>query len=169
MIVLGYIGNHKKDDILVRLGWFITRLMQTGKFKRVTHTECVHAGSNYKLCTIASSSARDHGVRSKENIALTKGNWIALDVPSWAIEPSKAWFKAFDGCPYDWLGAAGTKLHFLRNLHYSVERFFCNETTPKALPVSYMANPQELTPSEFFEVLERDFGAVDVTDLFFKD
>lgn len=169
MIVLGYIGNHKKDDIFVRLGWFITRLVQTGKFKRVTHTECVHAGNNYKLCTIASSSARDHGVRTKENIALTKGNWIALDVPQWSIEPSQAWFKAFDGCAYDWLGAIGTKLPFFRNLHYSVERFFCNETTPKALPVSFMANPQNYTPSEFFEAIERDFNAVDVTDLFFKD
>jgi hypothetical protein len=169
MIILGYIGNHKKDTILVQAGWALTRLVQDGKHKRVTHTECVHAGSNYKQCTIASSSARDKGVRTKENIALTKGNWKALDVPSWAIEPSKAWFKAYDKCPYDWLGAAGTKLHFLRNLHYSVERFFCNETTPKALPVSYIANPQEYTPSELFEILERDFGAVDVTDLFFKD
>jgi hypothetical protein len=169
MIILGYIGDHKKDDILVRLGWFITRVMQTGKYKRVTHTECVHAGDSYKLCTIASSSSRDKGVRTKENVNLTKGNWIALDVPSWSIEPSKAWFKAYDKCPYDWLGAVGTKLHFLRNLHYSVERFFCNETTPKALPVSYIANPQEYTPSELFEILEYDFKAVDVTDLFFKD
>jgi hypothetical protein len=169
MIVLGYIGDHKKDTLLVQAGWALTRLMQTGKHKRVTHTECVHAGSNYKLCTIASSSARDHGVRTKENIALTKGNWIALDVPSWSIEPSQAWFKAYDGCAYDWLGAAGTKLPFLRNLHYSVERFFCNETTPKALPVSRIANPHALTPAKFFEVLERDFSAVDVTDLFFKD
>jgi hypothetical protein len=169
MIILGYIGDHKKDTLLVQAGWALTRLVQTGKHKRVTHTECVHAGNNYKFCTIASSSARDGGVRTKTDIALTKGNWIAFDVTQWSIEPSQAWFKAYDKCPYDWLGAAGTKLPFLRNLHYSVERFFCNETSPKALPVSYMANPQELTPSEFFEALERDFGAVDVTDIFFEN
>ena len=169
MIILGYIGNHAKDTLPVRLGWALIRLVQTGRFKRVTHTECVHAGNNYKLCTIASSSARDGGVRTKPDIALTKGNWIALDVPQWAIPPSQAWFKAFDGCGYDWLGAAGTKLRFLCNLPYSAERFFCNETSPKALPTPYMANPQEYTPSEFFEVLVRDFGAVDVTAEFFKD
>lgn len=169
MIILGYIGNHAKDTLPVRLGWALTRLVQTGEFKRVTHTECVHAGNNYKLCTIASSSARDKGVRTKPDIALTKGNWIAYDVPQWAIAPSQAWFKAYDGCDYDWLGAAGTKLHFLRGLQYSIERFFCNETSPKALPAPYLANSHEYTPSEFFELLVHRFGAGDVTDLFFKD
>lgn len=169
MIILGYIGKHTKDTLPVYLGWALTRLMQKGKFKRVTHTECVHAGNNYKLCTIASSSARDGGVRTKPDIALTNGNWIALDVPDFEIAKSKAWFKAFDGCGYDWLGAAATKLHFLRNLHYSLYRFFCNESTLKALPQPFYARADELTPSECFELLVSKFGAVDVTAEFFKD
>ena len=169
MIILGYVGNHAKDAIPVRLGWAITRLVQTGKYKRVTHTECVHAGSNYKLCTIASSSARDHGVRAKSDVSLTKGNWIALDVPDFDAEKSKAWFSAYDGFGYDWLGAAGTRLHFLQGWHYSLNRFFCNETTLKALPIPFYARADELTPSECFELLVSGFGALDVTDKFFED
>lgn len=169
MIILGYVGNHAKDTLPVRLGWALTRLMQTGQFKRVTHTECVHAGNNYKLCTIASSSARDHGVRTKSDIALTKGNWIALDVPEFVIAHSRNWFALYDGCGYDWVGAAGTKLHFLRGWQYSLYRFFCNESCLKALPLPFYARADELTPSECFELLVQRFGAVDVTDLFFKD
>lgn len=165
MIILGYVGNHAKDTLPVQLGWALTRLVQSGRFKRVTHTECVHAGNNYKLCTIASSSARDKGVRTKSDIALTKGNWIALDVPDFDIEKSKAWFALYDGCGYDWLGAAGTKLHFLRGWHYSLYRFFCNESTLKP----FFARADELTPSKCFEVLVDRFGAVDVTAEFFKD
>jgi hypothetical protein len=165
MIILGYVGNHAKDTFLVRLGWAVTRLVQKGKFKQITHTECIHAGVNYKYCTIASSSIRDGGVRTKENISLTKGNWVAFDVPAFAIERSAAWFDLHAGLGYDWVGAAGTKLTFLRKLAYSINRFFCNE----ACLAAFSMRAAEFTPSEFFEHLVDFYGATDVTDQFFKD
>jgi hypothetical protein len=165
MIILGYVGNHAKDTLLVRLGWAVTRAVQKGRFKQVTHTECIHAGVNYKYCTIASSSIRDGGVRTKENIALTKGNWVAFDIPAFPIERSILWFDLHKGLGYDWVGAAGTKLTFLRKCAYSINRFFCNE----ACLAPFSTRAAEFTPSEFFEYLVDFYGAVDVTEQFFKD
>lgn len=165
MIILGYISDHAKDTLAVRLGWWLTRLVQRGEFKRVTHTECVHSGSNYKLCTIASSSVRDGGVRFKNDIALTKGHWIALDVPCFETEKSRNWFRVFDGCAYDWIGAVATKLAFLRWFTHSPYLFFCNE----ACLCAFFGRADELTPSQAFELLVGKYGARDVTDEFFKD
>lgn len=165
MIILWYVGNHANDTAAVRAGWAITRAVQTGPFKQVTHSECVHAGDNYKKCTIASSSIRDGGVRVKRDIALTKGNWIALDVPSFSVERSRSWFAVFYGCEYDWLGAIATKLAFLRPISRMYLSFFCNE----ACLDEFVAGADEYTPSQSLELLISRFGGVWVTDEFFKD
>lgn len=165
MITLHYIGDHAKDTWLVRFGWWLTRRVQSGEFKRVTHMECVHAGTNYKLCTIASSSARDGGVRVKPDVALTKGNWLALDVPNYQIEASKKWFTDFDDEPYNWIAAAGTKLPSLQWLGFALRGFFCNW----ACLAAFMRDAYKATPSQSCERLVRDCGAVGVTAEFFKD
>ena len=165
MIKLGYIGNHAADTLPVRIGWAATRAVQTGKFKRVTHTESVLSGTNYKRCTIASSSARDKGVRIKENITLTKGHWIALEVPGFNADRSRSWFVLYLGCAYDWVGAIATKLPFLRPISRRFTWFFCNE----ACLAAFIHRADSYTPSESFDLLVSRFGAVDVTDEFFKD
>jgi hypothetical protein len=153
MIILGFTAPHTKDSLPVQAGWALTRLAQTGRFKKVTHTESVLAGNNYKLCTIASSSARDGGVRIKKDIALTKGNWIALDVPEFKIQSVEGWFNEKLSSGYDWLGAAGTRLYILHGLPYSVGRYFCNEACGESAKPIFKHQADELTPSDFFEVL----------------
>jgi hypothetical protein len=162
MIILGYIGNHDKDTLPVRLGWALTRAGQRGAYKRVTHTESVLAGNNYKSCTIASSSARDKGVRIKENIALTKGNWIAADVPLWDVAIACAWFLARLGCQYDWLGAVGSIIFFVTG---QTGKYFCNNATGEP----FIQESKQYPPAKFWAIAMSMPGARDVTDEFFKD
>lgn len=168
MIYLIYIGNHKKDTLPVRVGWAITRLVQTGEFKRATHVECIHEGLDYRSCTIASSSARDGGVRTKvihENAPLTKGHWMAFYVAEHELWKSKRWFAEYNNEPYSWIGAVATKLTFLQWLTLLLPGFFCNWACLAAfIPSSYKD-----TPSQSCERLVRDHRAIDITEQFFRD
>lgn len=161
MIILGYIGNHAKDTWSVRLGWFLIRLVQSGTYKRITHTESVLEGTNYKNCTIASSSARDGGVRTRHNVSLTKGNWVAVDVPTWDANDAAIWFYNHRGQAYDWWGAAASVLFFLRG---ALGKWFCNESC--AAP--FIQTPEQYTPSKFWAVALAMPGARDVTEEFFN-
>lgn len=60
-----YIGNHTKDNPSVRLGWWLTRLVQKGEFSDVTHVEAILAEHEDGSVTIGSASIRDGGVRTK--------------------------------------------------------------------------------------------------------
>lgn len=162
MIILGYISGHAKDTIPVQLGWALTRAGQRGAFKRVTHTESVLDGLNYKCCTIASSSARDKGVRIKKNIALTKGNWIAVDVPLWDAAIAYAWFLARLGCKYDWFGAVGSIIFFIPGV---AGRYFCNNATGDP----FIHESKQYPPAKFWAIALSMPGARDVTDDFFND
>ena len=162
MIVLGYVGDHAKDTLLVRLGWWLTRLSQSGPYKRVTHTEAVLKGTNYKVCTIASSSARDGGVRAKQDVTLTKGNWIAIDVPVWDVWLAAAWFFKHAGAKYDWFGAVATRIFWLRGI---AGRYFCNQSTGEP----FIKTAGQFPPCQFVAIALSMPGARICTDEFFKD
>ena len=166
MIVLAYIGNHAKDTLMVRLGWALIRLVQTGKFKRVTHTECVLVGDHYARCTIASSSVRDGGVRIKPDIALARGNWAAFEVRGLSRERSRHWFEAHDGEVYNMVAAIATKLPIFHSLALMLAGYFCNWS---CLASCGLKRAHRETPSQSIERLVREHGAVDVTEQFFKD
>lgn len=162
MIVLLYIGNHASDTLSVRIGWWLTRRVQSGPYKRVTHTESVLAGDNYKCCTIASSSVRDGGVRIKDDVALTKGNWIAIDVPHWDKWYAIMWFTSMSGKKYAWLGAMATVLFWLSE---SADRFFCNQATG----APFILASWLYKPCQFAAIAMSIPGARDVTKEFFSD
>lgn len=162
MIILAYIGDHAKDTFPVRAGWWFTRMSQSGEFKQVTHTESVLKGLNYKLCTIGSSSVRDGGVRVKENISLTKGHWIAIDVPTWDVWLAVAWFAAHAGAKYDWIGAIATRIFWLRG---SLDKFFCNQSTG----APFIKTAEQYPPCQFVAIALSMPGARICTDEFFKD
>ncbi len=165
MIVLGYIGDHKKDTLSVRLGWWLTRAAQSGEYKQITHTESVLEGDNYKQCIIASSSARNGGVRQKQitpEFHLTKGHWVAINVPTWNVSLARQWFAENETLGYDWWGAAASVLFFLRG---ALDKFFCNESC--AAP--FIPTPEQYTPSKFWAIAMAMPGAKDVTDQFFNN
>jgi hypothetical protein len=166
MIHLLYKGNHDKDTWLVRFGWWLTRRMQRGEFKQITHTEVILAGDNYKRCSIASASVRDGGVRIKENLSLTKGNWLAYEVAKFDAARSRYWFEAHVGEKYNIVAAAATKLTWFQGIALGLAGWFCNWS---CLASCGLLGAYKETPSQSCERLVREHGAVDVTEQFFKD
>ncbi|MDO8771913.1 MAG: hypothetical protein Q7K57_25010 [Burkholderiaceae bacterium] len=141
MIILGYIGDHKKDGWRARFGWWLVRLVQSGPFKQVTHVEALLKGDNYKAVTIGSSSLRDGGVRIKDT-DLTPGHWIAVDVPGWNAMDAHFWFISHAAAPYDWRGAMATILFWMRDVPYE---WFCNES----VGAPFIQTPDQYTPCRF--------------------
>jgi hypothetical protein len=157
MITAHYIGNHSKDGFLVRLGWALTRLVQRGQYKRVTHSEAIHKIHDDGTVTIASSSLRDKGVRAKR-VRLTKGQWLIIEVPSWDVNRSIDLLDQTKGTPYDSLGAISTALLLGQN----DGRFFCNEWVGKP----FLQSSSIFSPAEFATICA-SFGE-DITERFFR-
>ena len=122
MIVAHYVGNHAKDSWSTRAGWWLTQKAQKGPYGHVTHCEAVHAVHGDGTVTIASSSLRDGGVRSKRCL-LTAGNWMIVDVPQWDVDASITLLRSTAGLPYDLRGAIATQLPG----NPQQGRWFCNE------------------------------------------
>lgn len=163
MIILGYVGNHRKDGIAARLGWGLVRLGQIGaKFRRVTHVESLLVGP-WHNATIASSSLRDGGVRIKRGVRLTPGNWIVIDVPTWDTEAAIDWFAEHEGEPYDWRGAIATALWFLP---HRARSWFCNEAV--AAPHG-VVDGHRLTPAAFVALALSMTGSHDISEEFFRE
>lgn len=151
-----YIGDHKEDSWDVRLGWFMTRLVQwvslilrfkPTTYAKVTHTECILAEHPDGSVDIASASIRDgFCVRTKKNVFLVPGNWIIRDKPEWDVERARDWFIEHDGELYDWRGAAVCWLPVLWSM---AKRWFCNQACGEAVGVK---NPRSM-PAEFAETV----------------
>lgn len=121
MIVICYTGDHAKDDLLTRVGWWLTELAQKGPYDNVTHMEAIHELHADGSVTIASASLRDGGVRSKR-VTLDPHHWLIADVGAWDVERSKDLLSETDGQPYDWRGAMAL---FLPGSPVA-GRWFCN-------------------------------------------
>lgn len=141
----------------MRLGWWLTRLVQRGPHKRVTHCEVILSGDADE-CTIASASVRDGGVRTKTT-DLTRDHWMIYDLPSFDAAQAKQWFDAHDREPYSMLGAAASALVFLP---YSMGQF-CSKAVAAAVGI---VGADDITPQELADMCAT-FGA-DVTDEFFE-
>lgn len=109
MKVAHYTGDHTGNDWMARLGVSLTRLGQKGPYGHITHTEAIHAEHADGTVTIASSSFRDGGVRSKRTW-LNPAHWLITDVPQWDVGQSVALLKHTEGWPYDLRGALATML-----------------------------------------------------------
>jgi len=145
MIVAHYIGKHEKDSIFVRLGWFLTRLTQRGRFRNVTHAEAVLEQHDDGTVTIGSSSLREGGVRMKR-CTLDRSSWLLRDVKPWDATKAKQWFIQHQGEPYDARGAVATVLPAIGG---DPNKRFCHEAIGEAVGFQGAAL---LTCSEFTEV-----------------
>ena len=153
-----YIGTHRKDKLSVRIGWALTRLVQFGPFKKVTHSEAILLEYTDGKVLLGSSSARDGGVRQK--IArLNPAHWLIIDVPQWDVAKAQAWFDlpANLDQPYSWGGAARAGLPFLPG----GPGVFCNQ----AVGAAFLHDSSLFTPAEFAAICG-DFGQ-EVTAEFF--
>lgn len=142
MLIALYTGNHSKDAWNVRLGWWLTRLVQKGQYGRVTHCEAILRDyGRGGRADIASSSVRDGGVRIKADVALDPASWIIVRVPEWSEDFARDWFVLHEGAPYDWLGAWATVMPG----HHG-KGFFCNEAVAASVG---LLDPFIFTPSQF--------------------
>lgn len=170
MIVLGYIGNHRKDGFMARLGWGLIRLGQSKhRFGKVTHTEAVLCGQWWN-CTIASATARDDATIRIKTTELNPEHWIVLDVPLWDREKSETWFKANVGTPYSKLGAAASASMLvamvldIAKVDVLTLGSWCSRAVPESVGVQ---GAEDLSPSEVFTLAWALPGTVDITVQFF--
>ena len=159
MKIACFIGDHAKDDILTRIGWAGTRIVQKGSFQRVTHVEAILEEHDDGTVTIGSASLRDGGVRVK-TVKLNPDHWIIIDVPSWDVQQAQRWFADHAGEGYDWRGAFVSWLPFTWNRE---KEHFCNEAVGESVD---MVDPDIYGPSEFASTA-LSFGK-DVTKEFFS-
>lgn len=155
-----YIGDHKGDAPHVRLGWWVTRLVQKGKYKQVTHVEAILDEHEDGTVTIGSASLRDGGVRTKERVRLNPRHWLIADVPQWDVESAREWFIEHDGEPYDWRGAFATCMPFSWDI---LGQWFCNGATGAS---GGLQDSEKFGPAQFAAICF-SFGR-DVTEEFFK-
>lgn len=153
-----YIGNHEKDTWTGRLGWWLIRYTQTGKYQRVTHAEAIHEEYPDGTVLIASASLRDGGVRSKR-VKLDPKNWLIVTVRRWEVEKSKALYELARDCPYDWRGALATKLPSLGQNELA---YFCNEF----VGAPFLEDSETFAPQQFAAIC-MSLGE-DITELFFS-
>lgn len=154
-----YIGNHTKDNPSVRLGWWLTRLVQKGEFANVTHVEAILAEHDDGTVTIGSASIRDGGVRTKR-CHLTPEHWIIVDVPRWSVTKARNWFIKHNGEKYDIRGAFASAFPIQWK---QKDRWFCNEAVGASAGVK---SPEVMGPCQF-SVMAID-GGKDVTEEFFN-
>jgi hypothetical protein len=123
------------------------------KFACVKHE--LHADGSV---TIASSSVRDNGVRTKQ-VYLNADNWIIIDVPAWDVQRSIELLDHTNGHNYDMLGAMSTALL----IGQRKEKWFCNEWVGHPfVPSAYILGPAQ------FAALCASQGR-DITQEFFKE
>lgn len=156
MKIAHYTGRHAADGLSARLGWAVTRAVQRGDYKRVTHVEAILAEHDDGTVTIASSSLRDGGVRAKR-VRLTPGLWLIADVPQWPVDNAWQWLAQTDGRPYDVLGALATVFP----TRHDRRRYFCTEW----VGAPFLASPQIFGPAQL-AAITLSIGA-DVTADFF--
>ena len=137
-----YVGEHTKDTPGVRLGWWATRLVQKGRFKRVTHVEAILEEHEDGSVTIGSASLRDGGVRTKR-CHLDAGNWLIVNVHAWSASRAARWFAEHAGERYDWRGAFASCMPFSWGRK---DEWFCNGSVGAAVGLE---SPETFGPAQF--------------------
>lgn len=158
MRVALYIGDHKDDTLTVRLGWWLTRLVQKGEFYNVTHVEAILAEHDDGTVTIGSASIRDGGVRTKRCF-LNPEHWIIVDVPKWSVIKARKWFEDYKGDQYDIRGAFATAWPIQWT---QKDRWFCNQAVGASANVN---SPEIFGPSQFASMAV-SMGSIITTEFF---
>jgi hypothetical protein len=147
-----FIGSHSKDTWQVRLGWFLTRLVQKGNYSNVTHVEAILDEHEDGTVTIASATLRKEtptgktGVRIKRT-KLVPENWIIVDKPEWDVAKAWAWFLDHEGQPYDTRGAFVCWLPFWWS---NKRQWFCNQAVGASIGLD---SAEIFTPSQFSSIV----------------
>ncbi len=123
-------------------GTIFDKLVRLVTRSQYSHCELVIDGISY------SSSTRDGGVR-KKFIVYSPESWDIIELKDKSVEYALAVFELYQGQRYDYLGAIGAGIPFLRRIN-SKNKKFCSElvgimldfenydiATPEKLAVKY--------------------------------
>jgi len=146
MKIACYIGDHAKDDILTRIGWAGTRIVQKGLYAQVTHTEAILVVHVDGTVDIGSATLRENKVRIKERVRLNHKHWLIADVPQWDAAEARKWFVKNKGKRYDWRGAF---VSWLPIMWQRDDQLFCSESIAAAVG---MKTPSLYGPSLLADV-----------------
>lgn len=159
-----YIGDHKNDTLIVRLGWWLTLLTQKGSM--VTHGEVIVSENDDGTVDIASATLRKEtkngksGVRIKKNVKLQRGKWKIIDVPAFDKSRALDWFINHEGLGYDKRGAFASILPIWWS---SKDKYFCYQSICNSVGIGC----GEGFTGPVFEAMLLRFGN-DVTQDFFN-
>lgn len=135
------------DDLVHVISHWVTCIvlsMRDLKITKYSHTEICIDGVCY------SSSVRDKGVRSKV-INLDSGKWDYIDITGKVDrEYALKVFESKKGKKYDWLGALGFGLPFLKQ---NPDKEFCFEACASMLS---LPSPDKWTPTRFIKHFSKD-------------
>lgn len=128
---------------------FFDRLVCFTTNSRYSHVELVYqydAGSRMAHCWGA--SPRDKGVR-KTLIYMNPDHWDIIEYDVWYTKSSlEEWVYKENGSAYDWLGAIGTRVLFIRQ---SNSKWFCSELLAAYIG---MNKPHRVTPKRLYMELK---------------
>lgn len=167
-----YIGDHKKDTLLARVGYWLIRFGQVRqRFGGHTHVEAIISGPWWNATIIGATRRKEDGacVRIKTT-GLTPGNWLILDVPAWDHAEFMKRAKPLLGTPYSDVGAAASASMFvgfilwcagvvIENLDQWCSRFI--------LQSAGVEGAEDFNVAEAFTLAKSLPGSVDVTAEYF--
>ena len=148
-----YLGERKRNpkaSVLDRLICFFTDAPYS-------HVELVHQFDEYsRIGHCWGASAPDKGVRPKA-INLDPSRWEVYHIKDYKDLPEiNEWFKPHQGKSYDWIGALGVKLCFLR---HHPNKLFCSEVA--AMYLDAAGKPERYSPIQLFKVLSPHLVLID--------
>lgn len=171
MLAAFYIGDHKDDGLLARVGYFVIRIGQIlEKFGRATHCEAIQDGPWWN-CSIIGASRRDGKQVRQKTVRLTPGNWRILSVPAWDLADFNTRAMPLLGTPYSDLGAAASASLLVRfvawtlRIDVSKKGQWCSRFLGDG---GGMHGAEDLSVSELMGHLMNLYGTVDVTDSYFS-
>lgn len=138
------------DDIIHSISHWVTCIVlsiREIKWCNYSHTEIFINGVAY------SSSVRDGGVRSK-SIDMFSGKWDYIYIGNYLEKAGEdkalEIFNKKKGKPYDWFGALGFGLPFLKQ---NKEKDYCFEINAEMLGLQ---NPNKWTPLKFIKLFGKN-------------
>lgn len=170
MLVALYHGDHKKDGLMARLGYWSIRFGQLGEeYSQYTHCEVIFAGDRDQV-RMGSASFRDGKQVRITDAKLNPDHWTIIDVPVDDPLVVEAWFVDHLEEPYSMIGAMSSASLLIRVILFvcDIEADELDQWCSRSLGLSFgLKGADNMSVSELAAALWNIRGTRDVTKEFF--
>ncbi len=170
MLVALYHGDHRKDGLMARLGYWSIRFGQLGEdYSQYTHCEVIFAGDRDRV-RMGSASYRDGRQVRITQATLNPTHWTILDVPHSDPASVEAWYLDHLEEDYSMIGAMASAsllvrvVLFVLRLDFKKLGQWCSRSIAAAFGLKGADN---MSVSELAAVLWNIRDTRDVTKEFF--